>query len=79
METLVKGLSGENDWRVGLSKLIPSKSAREPILVTYSMLCAKGPHSEDVPTEDEVLFCVRLTQEEIRHILKCYNNISDLG
>ena len=71
LETLIKGLSGESDWRTGLEKIVPSESARKPILVTYSMLCAKGPHSGEIPTEDDVLFCIRLTQEEIKYVLKC--------
>jgi hypothetical protein len=71
LETLIKGLSGESDWRTGLEKIVSSESARKPILVTYSMLCAKGPHSGEIPTEDDVLFCIRLAQEEIAYILKC--------
>jgi len=71
LETLIKGLSGESDWRKGLEKIVTSESARKPILVTYSMLCAKGPHSGEIPTEDDVLFCIRLTQEEIKYIFKC--------
>ena len=71
LETLVRGLSGEGNWRAGLEKLVPSESARKPIVVTYSMLCAKGPHSSEIPTEEDVLFCIRLTQEEIKYILKC--------
>jgi hypothetical protein len=79
LETLIKILSGESDWRTGLEKIMTSNSARKQIHVTYAMLSARGVHSEEVPTEDDVLFCIRLTQEEIKYIIKCYASKKKAG
>jgi len=72
LETLVKRLSGEGDWRLGLEKIISSETARKQFHVTYAMLCARGVHSEEIPTESDVLFCIRLTQEEIKYLIECH-------
>jgi len=72
LETLIKRLSGESDWRQGLEKIISSESARKQFHVTYAMLCARGVHAQEIPTENDVLFCIRLTQEEIKYLIECY-------
>lgn len=71
LETLIKRLSGESDWRQGLERIIPSESARKQFHVTYAILCARGVHAEEIPTENDVLFCLRLTQDEIKYLIEC--------
>jgi hypothetical protein len=71
LETLVKRLSGESDWRLGLEKIVSSETARKQFHQTYAMLCARGVHAEKIPPENDVLFSIRLTQEEIKYLINC--------
>ena len=70
LETLVKQMSGQNEWTEGLSKLIPSRTNQNVVKGAYSYLCKYGPHSLKIPTHIESDNGFNLTMSAIAIILQ---------
>jgi hypothetical protein len=69
LENLVKGLAGEGDWVIGLTKLVPHETQRKIIRQSHSYLSAYGTHASAVPSDDNIEVGFKLTFVAIRLIL----------
>lgn len=70
IENLVKRLSGEANWALGLRKIIPSETRRKTIRQVYSFLSAYGTHGMANPSKTDVELGIRMTVAAIQSILE---------
>lgn len=70
LESLVKLLSGEDDWSNGLVKLMPSQSRRAPIKVAYAFVSNLGPHNKEIPVLNDVDYGIGLVERAIRYVIE---------
>ncbi len=61
LENLVKKLSGESEWSIGLKKILDSETKRSAIKHTHSLLSAYGSHGPSPPSEEDVEYGIGLT------------------
>jgi hypothetical protein len=69
IENLVRGLSGEGDWSLGLTKIVKHATERKTIKAAYSYLSAFGTHSINGPSRDNALIGINLALVAIDIIL----------
>ena len=79
LECLVRRLSGESEWSEGLEKVVPSEVSRKSIRATYNLLSARGVHADEIPTEEEINFCIGLAQHAVKYIIESYEKDRLLG
>ena len=60
LELLVRDLTGENEWRIGLFK-IAEGTRRKVISDTYGFLSGYGSHPGGVPTKKDVAYGIRVS------------------
>lgn len=70
LENFVKRTSGENDWKRGLSLIVPSTTKQKTIKNAYQFLSAYGVHGTENPTDDDTLSGIEQTISTIRLIVK---------
>jgi hypothetical protein len=70
VENLVKRLSGETNWAIGLAKLVPSETRRKTIRQVYSYLSAYGTHGIANPSKTDVELGIRMTVAAVQSILE---------
>ena len=70
IESLLKKLTGETDWKTGLSKIISSKNGQDTVKQIYSFLSARGVHGETIPAQEDTELGLKLTEDCMLWILK---------
>ena len=69
VENLVKKLSGEAEWKIGLPKIVISKTKRDVIKKTFQFLSAYGSHGRKDPGKEIAKSGVEQTFAAIRLII----------
>jgi len=72
VENLVKEIAKENDWTIGLLKIVRSKTKRKIIKDTFQFLSAYGSHGKKDPGKEIAKSGVEQTFAAIRLILASY-------
>jgi hypothetical protein len=70
IESLLKKLAGETDWKIGLSKVVTSKNGQDTVKQIYSFLSARGVHGETIPAQEDTELGLKLTEDCMLWILK---------
>ena len=70
IESLLKKLAGETDWKIGLSKIVTSKNGQDTVKQIYSFLSARGVHGETIPAQEDTELGLKLTEDCMLWILK---------
>ena len=69
IETLVKKLSGNNNWSEGLTPIVASEQKRKIIRTTYAYLSNHGIHGDQIPSDADTRAGIEQTLAAVRLIL----------
>ena len=69
IESVVREISGEGDWSVGLTKIVKHETDRKTVRMAYSYLSGFGTHSVNVPSQDNVQIGITLSMAAINIVL----------
>lgn len=69
IEGIVREISGEGDWSVGLTKIVMHETDRKAVRMAYNYLSGFGTHSINVPSLDNVQIGITLSMAAINIVL----------
>jgi len=70
IESLSKKISSSPDWKIGLSKIVPSKNGQDTVKQIYSFLSARGVHGDTIPSQEDTELGLKLTEDCMLWILR---------